>query len=262
MFTQKNRDRHTEVVRDELDSMQGQISATWLKEHDETGAHRFPAGDVVPVGAGMLWFSDTAPNSKWLFCRGQQVSRTTYVALFNIFGTTYGAGDGSTTFNLPDLRQRFPLGKADAGTGNTLGATGGAIDHTHSGGSHTHSISSGGSHSHTVSSHNHSISGDSSATDAALNTGAGGQAIAVDHNLDGATINVPTVTIAPLITGHSHTMGGHSHGGATGSDAPGTDSQGAHDHGGATGSASGTTGTANPPYVVVNFLIFSGVEVA
>lgn len=65
-------------------------------------------------------------------CDGAAVSRTTEAALFAVIGTAYGAGDGSTTFNVPDLRQRFPLGKAAAGTGSTLGGTGGAIDHVHS----------------------------------------------------------------------------------------------------------------------------------
>ena len=51
--------------------------------------------------------------------------------MFAILGTTYGVGDGSTTFNLPNLQQRFPLGKAASGTGSTLGGTGGAIDHLH-----------------------------------------------------------------------------------------------------------------------------------
>ena len=65
-------------------------------------------------------------------CNGAAVSRTTYSALFAGIGTTYGPGDGSTTFNVPDLRQRFPMGKANSGTGSTLGGTGGAIDHSHS----------------------------------------------------------------------------------------------------------------------------------
>lgn len=85
---------------------------------------------VPPVGTGFLWFTNTAPSG-FLLCRGQEVSRTTYATLFGVIGTTYGVGDGSTTFNLPDLQQRFPLGKAAAGTGSTLAGTGGAIDHTH-----------------------------------------------------------------------------------------------------------------------------------
>jgi microcystin-dependent protein len=48
-----------------------------------------------------------------------------------VIGDTYGVGDGSTTFNVPNLEQRFPLGKADSGTGAALGDTGGSIDHVH-----------------------------------------------------------------------------------------------------------------------------------
>lgn len=63
---------------------------------------------------------------------GAAVSRTTEAALFAVYGTTFGAGDGSTTFNLPNLNSgKFPLGKASAGTGSTLGGTGGTIDHVH-----------------------------------------------------------------------------------------------------------------------------------
>lgn len=82
-------------------------------------------GDIKPSGR-------TANHANWLLCDGAAVSRTTYAALFATVGVTFGAGDGSTTFNVPDLRGRFPLGKAGAGTGSTLGGTGGLIDHVHS----------------------------------------------------------------------------------------------------------------------------------
>jgi microcystin-dependent protein len=98
----------------------------------------------VPAGALVPYAGSTAPAG-WLLCYGQAVSRTTYAALFSALGTTYGAGDGSTTFNLPDLEGRTVFGKDDmsgsaAGRlnntgidgdtanpdGTTLGATGGA----------------------------------------------------------------------------------------------------------------------------------------
>jgi len=90
-----------------------------------------PVGSIVP-------YSGASAPSGWLMCDGSAVSRSTYATLFDVIGTTYGAGDASTTFNVPNLRQRFPLGKAASGTGSTLGSTGGAIDHTHTGPSHTH----------------------------------------------------------------------------------------------------------------------------
>lgn len=82
------------------------------------------------IGEIKIWTSNTPPSG-FLLCNGSAISRTTYVKLFDIIGTTFGVGDGSTTFNLPDFRQRFPLGKAASGTGSALGGTGGAIDHTH-----------------------------------------------------------------------------------------------------------------------------------
>jgi len=70
----------------------------------------------VPIGAVNMWVTGTAPSG-WLLCQGQAVSRTTYSGLFSVLGTTYGAGDSSTTFNLPDLRGRVPMG---AGTGRNV----------------------------------------------------------------------------------------------------------------------------------------------
>ena len=85
----------------------------------------------------------TAPNG-FLMCYGQAVSRTTYAALFATIGTTFGAGDGSTTFNVPDCRGRTIAGVDNMGgtaasrrtsggsgvDGATLGAVGGAETHT------------------------------------------------------------------------------------------------------------------------------------
>lgn len=75
--------------------------------------------------------ASATPPTGWLICDGSAISRTTYANLFTAIGTTYGTGDGTTTFNIPDMRQRMPLGKAATGTGNALGLTGGAIDHYH-----------------------------------------------------------------------------------------------------------------------------------
>ena len=96
-----------------------------------------PAGTVLP-------FAGSAAPTGWLLCFGQTVSRTTYSDLFSTIGTTYGAGDGSTTFAVPDLRGRIPAGEDDMGgtaagrltsggsgvNGAQLGATGGAETHT------------------------------------------------------------------------------------------------------------------------------------
>jgi microcystin-dependent protein len=60
----------------------------------------------VPLAAGMDYWGSTAPNSSFVFPIGQAISRTTYATLFALMGTTYGNGDGSTTFNLPDKTGR------------------------------------------------------------------------------------------------------------------------------------------------------------
>jgi microcystin-dependent protein len=70
----------------------------------------------VPTGSVSMWVTGTAPTG-WLLCQGQAVSRTTYATLFGVISTTYGVGDNSTTFNLPDLRGRVPMG---AGTGRNV----------------------------------------------------------------------------------------------------------------------------------------------
>ena len=84
---------------------------------------------AVPVGVVQMWAGASAPSG-WLLCQGQAVSRTTYAALFAVCGTAYGAGDGTSTFNLPDLRARMPLGLNNSGTFNSLGKTGGEEKHT------------------------------------------------------------------------------------------------------------------------------------
>ena len=72
----------------------------------------------TPVGVVSLYAGASAPTG-WLICNGAAVSSTTYATLFGIVSTTWGAGDGSTTFNLPDLRGRAPIG---VGTGSGLTA--------------------------------------------------------------------------------------------------------------------------------------------
>ena len=85
-----------------------------------------------PSGEIKMWATATAPSG-YLLCAGAAVSRATYATLFAVIGTTFGAGDGSTTFNLPDFRDRMPIG---AGTTYALNASGGSADavvvsHTH-----------------------------------------------------------------------------------------------------------------------------------
>ncbi len=124
-----------------------------------------PAGMLAP-------FAGAAAPAGWLLCYGQAVSRDDYPALFAAIGTTHGAGDGSTSFNLPDLRGRAVAGKDDMGgsaanrltgqsggvDGDTLGAAGGAETHTlgssqmpsHSHARGTLATASAGSHNHSI----------------------------------------------------------------------------------------------------------------
>lgn len=105
---------------------------------------------VVKVYAGV-----TSPSG-YLLCNGAAVSRTTYAALFAVCGTNYGVGDGSTTFNIPDLRTRVPVGYMSGDTNfGTIGQTGGEETHILNIGempSHSHSIPiySGGSFGQTI----------------------------------------------------------------------------------------------------------------
>jgi len=81
---------------------------------------------TVPVGSiQALAYVPGAPIAGWLYCDGDAVSRTTYADLFAAIGTTYGVGDGSTTFNLPDLRGVFLRGLDDGkgyDSGRTIGS--------------------------------------------------------------------------------------------------------------------------------------------
>lgn len=125
------------------------------------------AGAAMPVGAVVPYAGATAPAG-WLLCDGAAVSRTTYANLFAVIGTAFGPGDGATTFNVPDLRDRVPLG---ASATKARGSVGGSdtIDvaqlppHSHDLGSHTHAIPN----------HQHAV------TVIRPNTGPGGEGLSV-----------------------------------------------------------------------------------
>jgi microcystin-dependent protein len=99
---------------------------------------------VIPIGGLMPYLSPSAPNSNFALPVGQAISRTTYSTLFSLVGTTFGGGDGSTTFNIPDLRGRAVFGLDNMGglaasritvaggnyDGSALGGVGGAQNHT------------------------------------------------------------------------------------------------------------------------------------
>lgn len=104
---------------------------TAMLGYDGTGQrwHTMKLPDSVPAGTMLMWGAVAAP-ANWLICNGASLLRSDYPALFKAIGTSFGAADG-THFTIPDMRQRFPLGKAASGTGDTLAATGGSVDHVH-----------------------------------------------------------------------------------------------------------------------------------
>jgi microcystin-dependent protein len=195
-----------------------------------------PPGIVLPYGG-------TAAPTGWLLCNGSVVSRTTYAALFAIVGTAFNTGgEPGTDFRLPDLRGRFPLGKAAAGTGSTLGGSGGAIDHVHTVGTldtanestHTHAVGTlaadnESAHTHGAGSYQVTIPGDVTVVAPGLET----------VGSDGVT----------AVTGTSAAGSAHGHA-VSGATAAGA----AHKH-----TVSGSTALENPPFQAFNFIINTGV---
>ena len=244
--------------------------------------------NAAPVGCVQMYAGSSEPDG-WLFCDGREVSRTTYAELFAVIGTTYGAGNGSTTFNLPDLRQRFPLGKASSGTGNVLGSTGGALTQTlttshlpsHSHGSGSLSTSSNGSHSHGRGTLSTSSSGGHSHSNGSLTASSNGSHVhsisvrsapltAIEHGhpkfdrvagasgSPGDDVNPSTVIQSGgahthNVTGSTSSVSSHTHS-VNGS----TASVSSHSHSvsGSTSSAgSGNSFSKMPPYLVLNYII-------
>lgn len=261
MFGLLNRGTLSADTEHEFEHLISKLKELWLTEHNEDGTHLVrPSGfDFVPIGFMGEWPTNTPPSG-WLICDGSPVSRVTYKALFDVIGTTFGVGDGTTTYNLPDRRGRFGLSKAAAGTGSSIGAAGGALDHTHSGGTfsgvtgatapgtdtqgaHDHGGATGAEAAHT---HSVSITSDPatvtvSGFDVGLFSAAGGAQLQHTHAVSGTT---------GAGSSHSHTIssgGGHSH----------TVNSHTHDAGTLALSASGGS---NPAYLVFgNTIILAGV---
>jgi len=113
----------------------------------------------VPAGTLLMWGTATAPTG-YLICNGSAISRSTYATLFAVVSTTFGSGDGSTTFNLPDYRNRMPIGAGSTYSANSTGGSANAIvvAHNHSTSisdpSHRHNqTTSGGAGGYTGYSH-------------------------------------------------------------------------------------------------------------
>ncbi len=111
-----------------LPSADSSAGAVYITNGAGTGSF----SPILPPGM-VMWRAATAVPTGWLECDGTAVSRTTYAALFAVVGTTWGVGDGSTTFNLPNQSRRTIMGKGGSGTatiGNAVGNTGGAEEYT------------------------------------------------------------------------------------------------------------------------------------
>lgn len=151
-----------------------QLTATELKatqQELETAKKNYAYLDASLV-ASVTSFARPTPPDGWLLCDGEEVSRANYARLFEAIGTIYGEGDGSTTFNLPDMRGLFVRGHDSSGKHDSKREFGSYQDdqiqsHSHTDSGHNHSGSSGsaGSHSHSASSDSageHSHSGSAS----------------------------------------------------------------------------------------------------
>jgi len=216
---------------------------------------------LFPVGV-ILDYGGTSAPTGWLLAYGQNVSRSTYSALFAVFGTTYGAGDGSTTFGLPDYRGRVGAGKDDMGgvaasritsagsgvDGATLGASGGAQSTTlvvSNLPSHTHALTDGG-HTHTANAHNHGVTDPThshtysaeivtaGSNNRQLTAGSPNYHVDLSGSTDaastGISINNATVTLQTAVTGITLANTG-----------------------------SGSAFATLPPTIIVNKIIFAGV---
>jgi microcystin-dependent protein len=163
------------------------------------------------TGEVIMWTGLAAPDG-WLLCNGAAINRAVYADLFVVMGTRFGAGDGSTTFNLPDYTDRFPMG---ASGGSPLGTEGGTNEFTLETANlppHTHSINHDHASATTASSGDH-------VHDYLRGDGTGGSA--------NRSVQANTTSVADGVT---ETAGAHTHtvdlpaftgtSGSTGSAAP------------------------------------------
>ena len=160
-----------------------------------------PSGTVVP-------WSDSSIPSGFLECNGQAVSRSTYATLFGIIGTTYGAGNGSTTFNVPDLQDNVAVGKS--GTKN-LGSTGGANTVASSGNvggstaNATLSTAQLASHTHPISGNGAGVGGNQISSGptfqlTSLSASAAGSGSGHSHNMSATFTGSATSVVQPYLT--------------------------------------------------------------
>lgn len=257
------------------------------------GNVRGPVGPTGPPAAeqptGMItMFAGPSAPSGYLICNGAAISRATYASLFSVIGTTYGTGDGSTTFNLPNLANKFPVGLGVSTWSDTLGESGGSKDsivvsHNHTGPSHSHSgpsHSHGMNHAHTASSNTTGSHGHAGVTASAGShqhtfyqwigffsgiTVPGGGGLQTQNSAAPDASPTQQLYTTEFAGTHAHTLvieaaGNHAHS-ITVNTFTGTTSNAGTGSTGAAGtgntSTSGVDGTDKnlPPYVTLNFII-------
>jgi microcystin-dependent protein len=176
-----------------------------------------PADAALPAGSIVQWASNIIPNN-WLLCDGSAVSRSAWPSLFAAIGTSYGAGNGTTTFNLPDLKGRVAVGRDSTQTEfDILGETGGAKTHTLTEAqmpSHTHTQNS---HNHTQNQHEHPIQNTTSSPNGDFigmtggTQGGWGMAQGANNQIYRLTPNPATATNNAATATNQNTGGGQAH---------------------------------------------------
>jgi microcystin-dependent protein len=179
--------------------------------------HAFGDAPGIPLGASVEYWAPTTPSTHFAFPTGQAISRTAFAALFALIGTTYGVGDGSTTFNIPDLSGRVPVMKEASasrltstyfgGNSTLLGATGGLESETLSLAQLPTGITTSGSNSINVAGPigGHTVPFD--ATNIAFAAAAGGTLVWTG----GGATNSLSFSGSNTITGTSNNTSGNAH---------------------------------------------------
>ncbi len=214
---------------------------------------------VSGITGSVIMFAASLPPDGWVLCNGQLLNRTDFASLFAVIGTTFGAGDGTTTFGVPNLASRFPIGNSAS---YPLGSVGGSKDHEHSNGAESHAHSASGSdsgHSHGGVSHSHSAGGHGHPL---TNTDHSHSASTASHAHGNVTNGGGTTTTQTPGTTVSSASSGGIVGTASesiGSTAAGTGSASASVSVGV-GSANTTAHTAAtnkslPPYISLNYIM-------
>lgn len=119
----------TDTLLERINAVKSTADGNAVKVKEHTTALQAASAALAPIGAVVPFWGLQEPAG-WLLCKGQAVSRATYKELFAVIGVRSGAGDGSTTFNVPDLRGRVVYGVGDSGSfAQTMGASVGSQQH-------------------------------------------------------------------------------------------------------------------------------------